>query len=338
MGDGTWGPPGQVSWQRMEDGCEVLLRKWEPEKGQAVGVLHICHGMAEHSARYAEVAQQFVADGFIVYAPDHRGHGHTALRAEEKGEKGHRLGHVDAVKGKSAVEQVVDDNICLCRRAVQEHGLPLVILGHSLGSVIATLVAAKVKVQDVPAALVLSAAPARLPAALDVGFGPLLWLLGVIYGLNGVAPLLDTMTFAKYNKAFAPTATDDDWLNRDAAEVQKYIKDPLCGFKVSVGFWKGIKAALNAVAKKETLLGLRKCPVLVIAGGQDFCAINDLGVDSSQQIVGEFRAAGLEVNKRIYYGDGRHEVLKETCREEVLQDLLTFVRRHVTSATPRSRL
>ncbi|CAE7414029.1 unnamed protein product [Symbiodinium natans] len=335
MGENVWGPPGQESWVTMDDGCDILLRKWAPE-GRSVAVLHICHGLAEHSARYAGLAQRFVAEGFIVYASDNRAHGQTALRAEEKGVQGHRLGHVDVPNGKDVVQRIVEDHVFLCSRAAQEHGLPLVILGHSLGSVIATHLAANLKYA--PAAVILSAAPARLPSLIHLAFGPLLQILSIVHGVGGVSQLISTLTFDKWNKEFAPNATDNDWLNRDAAEVQKYENDPLCGFKVSVGFWKSVSMAIKAAGSKETLTRLPKCPVLSIQGGQDPCTVNDLGTNSSQHLVSEFRAAGREIHKTISYSNGRHEILLETCREEVMQDLIEFLRRNALSPAMQSKL
>ena len=318
----------------MDDGCEILVRKWAPESGQALAVLHICHGMAEHSARYAGLALRLVAEGFIVQAADSRAHGQTALKAEQMGVKGHRIGHVDVKDGK-VLPRIAQDHAFLCGRAIQEHGLPLIVLGHSLGSVIATLVVANM--DQAPAAMILSAAPARLPGPMRVVLGRVLPILDKLYGTDGVAPLINTLTFDKFNKQFAPNVTDNDWLNRDPAEVQKYENDPLCGFKLSVGFWSSIFETVQRVGSKEILMRLPKCPVLSIQGGNDACTVNDLGVNSSQQLASEFRAVGLEVHKRISYGNGRHEIFLETCRDEVVQDLLDFARK-VLSSSIRSKL
>ena len=321
----------------MDDGCDILVRKWAPESGKSTAVLHICHGVAEHSARYAGLAQRFVAEGITVYAPDNRAHGQTALRSEQKGDKGHRLGHLEVKKGKNALERIVEDHTFICGREVEEHGLPLILLGHSLGSVIATLLAANLTAHP-PAALILSAAPARLPAAMKLAFGPLLQILGMLHGVAGVSPLISTLTFDKWNKEFSPNATDHDWLNRDPVEVQKYLNDPLCGFDVSVGFWKGIFNGVQTAGRKETLMKLPRCPVLSIQGGRDPCTMNDVGSNSAQQLASEFRDAGREIHKRITYGDGRHEILLETCRDEVIQDLIDFVQRHVLPSPMRSKL
>ena len=215
-----WGPGGDVSWVAMEDGCEVMLRTWSPTQ-PPVAAVHICHGMGDHSARYGRLASFLAEHGFRVTCADHRSHGHTALRAMEQKKKGHWLGHAEL--DTDLLQQVVADNLALCERLTT--GLPLVIMGHSLGSVLARLLATRLPKHL--AGLVLVGAPAVPPAALNAAFPPLLQVLGMIYGNSGVAPLVDKLTFEKCKKKFAPNTTDFDWLNRDTAEVQKYIQDEL---------------------------------------------------------------------------------------------------------------
>src|SRR6185369_5047312 len=80
-------------------------------------VVHVAHGMAEHAARYARVAEALTAAGYAVYANDHRGHGKTAS-PEERG-----------------FSRVVGDLAELVAHEKKEHpGLPLVLFGHSMGS------------------------------------------------------------------------------------------------------------------------------------------------------------------------------------------------------------
>lgn len=221
-----WGPPGDESWVAMDDGCEVLVRKWSPPAGSPPrAALHICHGMGDHSARYGRLASFLVEQGFVVFAADHRSHGRTAEKAIEKGVKGHWFGHADV--GKDLLQRVVDDNFFLCQR--EEHGLPLVILGHSMGSVLARLLASRQP--KGLAGLVLVGAPAVPAAPVNAAFGPLLAALGMAYGDSGVAPLINKLTFEKFNAMFAPNTTEFDWLNRDTEEVQKYVEDPTLSFQ-----------------------------------------------------------------------------------------------------------
>jgi len=222
----VWGPGGEESWVAMDDGCELLVRKWSPA-GPPCAALHICHGMGDHSARYGRFATFLCEHGLVVYAADHRSHGQTALKAKAKNPKAHYLGHVDTAEmgGKDLLQRVVEDNVFLCNR--ENHGLPLVLLGHSMGSVLARLVAARQP--KGLAGLIISGAPAVPIPPVNAAFGPLLQGLGQIYGDSGVAPIINKLTFEKFNAAFAPNKTEFDWLNRDSAEVLKYVGDSPLG-------------------------------------------------------------------------------------------------------------
>lgn len=336
---------GQAAWVSMPDGCEIFVHCWGPDTHTSPvrGVLHICHGMAEHGQRYEDLGKLLAKEGFVTYAADHRAHGRTAQHALQRNEKGHWLGHVEVPGGATlAVPMIVEDQARLCVRESNAHpGAPFVIFGHSMGSVIATLVAATPDVCGFISGLLLSGAPARLPALHAMAFKPLLAMLRAIHGGSGVAPLISKLTFDKFNAKFAPNATTDDWLNRDPVEVQKYLDDPLCGFKVSVDFMRSFIAALTMAGSRGTLEKIR-VPVMLMNGGDDAVTVNDLGTRSHEQILAEFAAAGLPPPKIIIYGQARHELTHELCHEEVASDILTFLNRRCTSAdfskAPRSRL
>eukprot|EP00933_Yihiella_yeosuensis_P017836 TRINITY_DN14836_c0_g1_i1.p1 TRINITY_DN14836_c0_g1~~TRINITY_DN14836_c0_g1_i1.p1 ORF type:complete len:343 (+),score=90.39 TRINITY_DN14836_c0_g1_i1:53-1081(+) len=332
-----WGPPGEERWVTVSDGCELLVRKWSPSSEKAKAVVHICHGMAEHSARYGHLAASLSAAGYVVYSSDHRAHGKSAERAKEKGIAGHWLGHVEVAKG--AVLQIIEDHVELCSKELQENpGLPLVIVGHSMGSVIATNLAASEAVAKSLAGLVLSGCPARLPAPHAVAFPALLVVLRAIHGGSGVAPLISKLTFEKFNAKYAPNTTDDDWLNRDPDEVRKYVDDPHCGFKMSVDFMRSFLEALKAAGSPETLSKLpQELPVMIINGEDDQVTLTDFGARSHRQVSDEFLAAGRPPPKVVVFGGARHEVLNETCRQEAASDLLAFIER-VHSSVPSSRL
>jgi alpha-beta hydrolase superfamily lysophospholipase len=106
------------------DGASIFLRRWAPE-GAPRAILHIAHGMAEHSARYGRLAARLNQAGWLVQANDHRGHGQTApVQAE--------LGHVADAGG---WRRMIDDQVELLKAARQAHpGIPLVLMGHSMGS------------------------------------------------------------------------------------------------------------------------------------------------------------------------------------------------------------
>lgn len=101
----------------------VAAYRWDPD-GAPRAIVQITHGIGEHALRYADLAQALTARGMVVYAQDHRGHGATARSADE-------LGQI----GEQGWTELVHDIDRLRARARQEHpAVPLVLLGHSMGS------------------------------------------------------------------------------------------------------------------------------------------------------------------------------------------------------------
>jgi len=102
-------------------GLKILIRSWRPT-GPARGVVVISHGLNSHSGQYAWAAQQFVANGFAVYGADLRGRGKSEGQRFFVKQIGEYVGDVDlAVKLAKA----------------REPGLPVFMLGHSVGGVVA---------------------------------------------------------------------------------------------------------------------------------------------------------------------------------------------------------
>ena len=180
---------------------------WSPDHGTPVrAVVHIAHGMAEHAARYARLAERLTAAGIAVSAADHRGHGQTAKELPARGifstENGWAL--------------ATDDLRDMLQRAAERHpGVPLFLMGHSMGSLLSQqlLTDGGTAVERLAGA-VLSGTNGKPPPIATVGryvarFER--WRLGP----DGRSAIIDALTFQDFNNKFKPTRTDFDWLSRD---------------------------------------------------------------------------------------------------------------------------
>lgn len=292
------------------DGHRIFVRSW-PATGTPRAALVIAHGMAEHGGRYAPLGEYLGARGIAVYALDHRGHGQSVAREED-------LGHYADTDGWDRV--TADLGLVLARARSTHPGLPLVLLGHSMGSFIAQ------------GCVVRDHAELHAMALSGSNYGSsLLYRVARAVarfekfrqGARGKSAFLEFLSFGAFNKAFRPTRTDCDWLSRDPAEVDKYIADPLCGFRVSNQLWIDLLGGLLEISSVANLAKIRHdLPLFILGGDRDPVGQAGKGLI---MLAGKFREAGLTQVVLKLYGDGRHEMFNETNRAEVFADLAKWL-------------
>ncbi len=292
------------------DGAALFVYRWLPQ-APAKAVVQIAHGLTEHAGRYARLAQALTDSGYAVYAGDHRGHGRTAQRREDLGFFAERDGW----------RACIDDLWRLNRRIAADHpGLPIVLLGHSMGSFMVQQFIAEHG--EALAGAVLSGSYGKPPplAALGRIIARLeRWRLGA----RGRSALIHAFSFGAFNKPFAPARTPSDWLSRDEAEVDKYLADPLCGFRPTVQLWIDMLDAIAEIARPERQASIPKhLPVYVIGGTRDPVNANAKGLE---RLLAAYRRAGLTRVTHRFYPDARHELFNETNRDEVTRDLVAWL-------------
>lgn len=291
------------------DGTQVSVVRWLPERSPRAVVL-VAHGMVEHAARYEHLAQRLVSHGYAVYAPDHRGHGHTVTGRG-------RLGHLADEGGFAAA---VDDLVTLADRIEQEHpGTPLVLLGHSMGSFLARAFAARHGGRL--AALVLSGTAGH-PGAKGLLGKKVAEVEARLRGPRAVSHVMTALTLGPYNRAFAPNRTNSDWLSRDEAQVDAYEADTLSGATATAGFYRDLLTGLLWVNEESTAAGMPKdLPVYLVVGEVDPVG----GAEAAEEVSALFRRVGMEdVTTQVWPG-ARHEVFNEINRDEVEEHLLGWL-------------
>ncbi|MFV0280152.1 MAG: lysophospholipase [Rhodoblastus sp.] len=291
---------------KADDGAEIFVHRWLPAETPR-GAVQIAHGLAEHGGRYERLAHRLSAQGWAVYADDHRGHGKTA-----------RAGDIGFFAEREGWRKCVGDLWTLNRRMAADHpGVPAVLLGHSMGSFMAQDFVADHS--DAIAGLALSGSNGPPPAIAGIG-RMIARIERLRLGAHGKSDLLQTMMFGEFNKRFKPARTPFDWLSRDREEVDAYIADPLCGFEFSIQLAIDLLDGLGPLLKPERLARIRKdIPVYIFSGSDDPVGAN------LPALAQAYRGAGLtKVDMRVYPG-ARHETLNETNREETTSDLLRWL-------------
>lgn len=232
----------------------------------------IAHGYGEHIGRYRHVAERLHGAGAVVVGPDHRGHGRSA-------------GERALIK---RGEDLVDDLHLVAAWARADHpGLPLVLIGHSMGGLIATRYAQRFGAEL--SALVLSAP--------------------IIGGNPAIAGLLDLDPIPE-------VPIDPAGLSRDPAVGAAYAADPLVYHGPFLR--PTLEALFDGVGRVAGGGDLGALPTLWIHGSEDPLAPLEETRTAAE------RLAGSSFQRRIYAG-AAHEVFNETNREEVLDDVVAFI-------------
>lgn len=274
------------------DGTRLATFAW-PAATQARGVVQIAHGLAEHSLRYARVAEALGAAGYAVHAADHRGHGAS-------------IAGVPGDFGAAGWDGLVADVAAFGASLADRHpGLPLFLIGHSMGSFATQSVLLEHSGQYAGAVLSGTTALDVLAANLAQSAGPV--------GLEA------------FNAGFEQR-TGFEWLSRDEAEVDAYVADPLCGFETPPEVLPALFGHAGDLADPGRLAGIRKdLPVLLVSGDADPLA----GGGALIELVGQrYRDAGLaDVTVRLY-PQARHEVFNETNRDEITSGVVSWIADH----------
>lgn len=261
-------------------GPRLFRRAWLPERPEHV--LAVVHGYAEHSGRYEALARWFGERGFAVHAYDQRGHGRSS------GRRGHA----------ESFEVLLDDLDAFLEHVREAHPeLPLTLLGHSLGGLVALAFLAERRPR-------LASAVASGPA-LAIGESVSGVRRAVARALGRVAPRLAL-----------PSGLDARGISRDPQVVEAYLADPLV-FRTTTS--RLAVALFDGAARTAAAAGAVEVPLLLVHGEADpLCP-----VEASRRFHAELRAPGsaLRVYPELY-----HEVFNEPERETVLEDVRAWVR------------
>ncbi len=303
--------PTQTNFRiRAADGLELFAYRWLPT-GTLRGAVQIAHGLAEHAGRYARLAESLTGAGYAVYAHDQRGHGHTATSPEQLGFFARKDGWQKCTDDLRQVNRFI---------AAEQPGVPIILLGHSMGS---TMAAQYISQSGTAlAGVVLSGASGR-PSPLALAGRVITRLERLRLGPTGRSALVNALTFRDFNRRFAPNRTAFDWLSRDAAEVDNYVADPLCGFNACVQLWIDLLDGWAHAMSPASYNSIPKdLPVLVISGRRDPVSA---GCRQIVPMIAAWRKAGLKRIDTRFYPEARHEIFNETNREEVTRDLLDWM-------------
>ncbi|MDQ8704944.1 alpha/beta hydrolase [Streptomyces sp. LHD-70] len=305
-----------VGMATARDGVQIATYTWQPDNGRPRAWVQIAHGAAEHGLRYDRFALHLAAHGFGVIASDHRGHGATAAGTGGHGVTGEDI--EDSWRAMVDDLKAVGDPV----RALQP-GVPLVLLGHSMGSLLARDYAQEYP--DDVAGLILSGTFRSLPGAETERSVADLEREIAERGRTALSDFIPHL-FASFNDPYEHR-TGFEWLSRDAAEVDTYVADERCGFPFSSGLALDWVRNVRKINDPRNLARIpADLPIHVAVGTQDPC---NQRMTLVYELLEDFRYVGVSDLTWKGYEGARHEILNETNRDEVQRDLVEWLDKHV---------
>ena len=269
------------------DPFEVVITYDEYLKNAPKAIIQIAHGIGEHAGRYVALAKALNAAGFSVYVPDMRGHGRTGM--QQFADDTTQLGHL-GIGGLRAAIANITQLTDIIREA--NPGVPIVLLGHSMGSLLAQKLI-NTHASDY-AAVILSATAYRMPGSMESG---------------------------DLNKNFAfEGGTSCEWLSRDPAVVAAFNADPLT-FDAKVLKLFGLVDGLRLYGVPA--YDMDQVPILIILGSRDPLG----GEKSALRLARAYTKTAAQNDVTVtVYPDARHELFNETNRKEVIADTIAWIK------------
>ncbi len=269
------------------DNFEFFVQTWKPKTIQKVLVIQ--HGFGEHSGRYQNLIAALENENTAVYALDARGHGKTPGKR----------GHVDDFN--SYAEDLA---ILVAKARAENPSVPMILLGHSMGGLIATLAVLRSEVAKELKGLIVSSGAFK-PAldamqAIKKGIGTM---------LAKIAPALTL-----------PAGLDVKLISRDENVVQAYSNDPLVHGKISMKMGVDLFATGEMLLEQASKITL---PILVIHGDAD-------GIAQPEGSKAFFQGLSSQDKTIKLYPGFYHETMNEPLsdRRLVLSDIVGWINAH----------
>ena len=291
---------------------EIFVASYFPSADIEVkGVIQIAHGMAEHHERYEDFIEFLNNNGFAVYINDHLGHGKSVSDDEQLGYFGEKDGWKNLVEDMKKITDIIKN---------ENSGLPVILFGHSMGSMLARLYSEKYG-NELTAAIYCGTCGAN-PAA-----GPGIAIVNAIAKIKGNhhrSEFINKLAFGAYNKRFNPQRTAFDWLTTDNDIVDKYIADPYCGFMFTTYGYRDLMNLIVVINRNEWYTAVPlELPIFLIAGEEDPVGNYGKGIHEVYNKLVDSKHTDVSIT--LFSGD-RHEILNEKDKNDVYKAVLSWLK------------
>lgn len=287
------------------DGLKLDIAYIVP-KGDALGVVQISHGMAEHKERYFDFMEFLASNGYICVISDHRGHGKSIKNEDD-------LGYFYTDNINFIVDDLHEVTLYIKKKFKDKK---IYLFSHSMGTLVSRCYIEKYDKEIEK--IVLCGTPTYNPLT-PVAIG--LAYLGKVVGLGRKRnKFLNKLTFGNYNRGYSD---ENSWLSKNSNNISIYNDDELCGFIFTTnGFINLYKMMRQAFKKKDYQVNNKDLDIFLIAGADDPVIQNEKKFRELEEFL---KDVGYKNIKSKLYKDLRHEILNEEEKDEVYRDILDFI-------------
>lgn len=284
------------------DGLKLEAAITVPEESPK-GVIQLSHGMAEHKERYFDFMHYLSEHGYVCVIHDHRGHGESVKAAEDYG-----FFYTEN-------EQAIIEDLYTVTKFIKRSwpDLPVFLFSHSMGTLVAR---GYLKRYDSEIEKLVLCGPPTYNAV--AGLALLLAKLSkAFYREKAPNKMLNAMAFKSFN---AGNTVPNGWLSENQVNVAQYNEDPKCGFVFTTnGFINLFK--LQKAAFQNWKVSNPQLSILLIAGEDDPVIRS---AKKFEELADFLKELGYTNVRSKLYGHMRHEILNETKKMDVYQDIACF--------------
>lgn len=291
---------------------ETMLygRSWLVRKPKAIVVF--VHGMCESSDRYVDFAPRVNGIGFDVYAEDLLGHGYN--------KQGHRGAFADKTDG---LKYQLEDIRALIEKAKADSGdLPVIAIGIGFGSTLVLLEASLCKNVDFIISIAPPSAPTGMPALMQLARNHIM--------LNGHTSVSTSVYNMMIQHGKLPSVPNEEhafyWISTDPDAVKEFVEDENTGFPLAASGCLEVMKAYRALASEDVMMTIPNVPIYIVAGSEDHTG--DCGEAPKELATMLSRTGHDQVRMKLYF-NAYHDILHESCTDEVVKDLLAWMNIYV---------
>lgn len=288
---------------------EIRTVRYIPD-GEVKAVLQIAHGMVEFIDRYENFANFLCDRGYLVTGNDHIGHGGSVKSQDDWG-----------YLGEDGNKHILEDMHILTGITKEAYpDKPYYLLGHSMGSFFARDYIGTYG-SELDGAIIMGTGMQN-KATLNAGLA-MTKTIATFKGWRYRSAMVNNISLGAYNKPFEPARTPCDWLSKDEEIVDKYCAEPRNQFVFTVNGYYYLFKELMRLTSEELIDNIPKdLPILFVSGAED--PVGE-ATKTVVPIIESFKAHGIKDVKYKFYENDRHEILNETDKDVVYNDIYNWL-------------